>query len=78
MLPEQCRAARAWLNWTQRLLAAKAGVSASTIRNFEAGNNIPHPNNLAAIRRALEEGGMQIADDGSTVGKKKGRSWDRP
>jgi transcriptional regulator with XRE-family HTH domain len=74
MLPEQCRAARAWLNWTQRLLAQRAGVSASTIRNFEAGNNVPHPNNLRMIRRALEEGGMVIADDGSAVSKKKGRS----
>jgi ribosome-binding protein aMBF1 (putative translation factor) len=70
MSPEQCRAARSWLNWSQRLLAAKAQVSPSTIRTFEAGERIPHPNNLAAIRRALEEAGMVIADDGSAVEKK--------
>jgi ribosome-binding protein aMBF1 (putative translation factor) len=63
MLPEQCRAARAWLNWSQTELAAKAQVSDSTIRDFEGGHRVPHPNNLAALRRALEAAGMHFTDD---------------
>ena len=68
MSPEQCRAARAWLHWSQRLLAAKARVSASTIRNFEAGARVPHGNNLRAIRAALEEAGIWFATDGRSLG----------
>jgi ribosome-binding protein aMBF1 (putative translation factor) len=60
MSPEQCRAARAWLNWSQDELAAKAQVSNSTLRDFEAARRVPIANNLLAIRRALEEAGMQF------------------
>ncbi|MGJ5008133.1 helix-turn-helix domain-containing protein [Bradyrhizobium oligotrophicum] len=60
MSPEQCRAARAWLNWSQEQLAARAQVSSSTLRDFEAGRRVPIANNLGAIRKALEEAGMQF------------------
>jgi transcriptional regulator with XRE-family HTH domain len=60
MSPEQCRAARAWLNWSQQELATKAQVSNSTLRDFEAGRRVPIANNLTAIRRALEDGGVQF------------------
>jgi ribosome-binding protein aMBF1 (putative translation factor) len=60
MSPEQCRAARAWLNWSQEELAAKAQVSNSTLRDFETGRRVPIANNLSAIRRALEDAGMQF------------------
>jgi len=63
MSPEQCRAARAWLNWSQAELAAKAKVSSSTLRDFEAGRRVPIANNLASIRRALEEAGVQFLFD---------------
>jgi hypothetical protein len=33
--PEQCHQARMMLNWTERQLAAEAGVSADTIAHFE-------------------------------------------
>jgi len=70
MSPEQCRAARAWLNWSQSTLAAKAKVSSSTIRDFEAGRRTPHTNNLTAIRLVLEDAGLrfQNADDGGPLG----------
>jgi ribosome-binding protein aMBF1 (putative translation factor) len=69
MSPEQCRAARAWLNWSQHELAAKAHVSDSTIRDFEAGKRVPHPNNMQAIRAALEAARMrfQNAEDGTPL-----------
>lgn len=60
MSPEQCRAARGWLDWSQRDLAAKAGVSGSTLRDFETGRRIPMPNNLRALRRALEDAGIEF------------------
>lgn len=60
MSPEQCRAARAWLDWSQSDLAARADVSASTIRDFEAGRRIPIVNNLRAIRQALEAAGIEF------------------
>ena len=37
MTPEQCRAARAWLDWPQDRLAKAASVGVSTVRDFEAG-----------------------------------------
>jgi len=70
MSPEQCRAARAWLNWSQDELARKAQVSNSTVRDFEAGRRLPITNNLSAMRRALEDAGVRLVfgDDGAATG----------
>ncbi len=46
MSPEQSRAARAWLDWSQEELAAKASVSLSTVRDFEKARRVPIANNL--------------------------------
>ena len=58
MAPEQCRAARGWLDWSQEDLAKLAKVSHSTVRDFEKGRRVPIANNLAAIRAALEGAGI--------------------
>lgn len=60
--PEQCRAARALLDWRQPQLAEASGVSASTVRDFESGKRQPIANNLAAIRTALESAGVMFID----------------
>lgn len=60
MSPEQCRAARGWLEWTQQELATRAGVGLSTVRDFEKGERTPIPNNLAALRRAIEAAGVRL------------------
>jgi transcriptional regulator with XRE-family HTH domain len=65
MSPEQCRAARAWLDWTQQELARRAGVGLSTVRDFEKGERTPIPNNLAAIRRVIEEAGVRLTFEAS-------------
>jgi ribosome-binding protein aMBF1 (putative translation factor) len=62
MTPEQSRAARAWLDWSQDELAAKAAVSPSTVRDFEKGRREPIPNNLAAMKAALELAGIAFVD----------------
>lgn len=68
MSPEQSRAARGWLDWTQAALAAKASVSLSTVRDFEKGRREPIANNLTAMRVALEQAGIAFVDDGGTSG----------
>jgi ribosome-binding protein aMBF1 (putative translation factor) len=63
MSPEQVRAARNWLAWTQAELAAKANVGLSTVKDYEGGRRTPIANNLEAIKKALEDAGMCITAD---------------
>jgi DNA-binding transcriptional regulator YiaG len=63
MTPEQCRAARAWLNWSQQQLSERAHVGSSTVRDFEAGRRQPIANNIMAMRRAIEAAGIVFMFD---------------
>jgi DNA-binding XRE family transcriptional regulator len=67
MTPEQCRAARAWLGWTQVELAKKARVGLSTVIEFEHGYRDTRPLNRAAIQTALEKRGIRFLN-GATLG----------
>ena len=58
--PEQCRAARGWLDWSQQDLADRAHVSLSTVRDFEKGRRSPIQNNLTAIRLSFEMAGISF------------------
>ena len=72
--PEQSRAARGWLDWSQEELAQRAHVSLSTVRDFERGRRQPIGNNLEALRRAFEAEGIDLGDpQGITVKKRKAR-----
>lgn len=62
MTPDQSRAARGLLDWSQAELAARSNLGESTIRDFEKGRRTPSINNLAAIRRALELAGVEFID----------------
>jgi SspJ family small acid-soluble spore protein len=70
MSPEQVRAARGWLSWSQTELAKAARVGLSTVKDFENGSRTPIANNLAAIQGALEDAGVEFVDD--PKGKPKG------
>ena len=60
LLPEQCRAARGLLNWTQEQLASIAGVSRSTIKDFECHRHTLHRASEDSLVKALEEAGVQL------------------
>ena len=43
-------------------------VGVSTVRDFEAGRREPTRNNLAAMKAALEKGGIAFVDDDKQLG----------
>jgi transcriptional regulator with XRE-family HTH domain len=70
MTPEQSRAARGWLGWSQKELATRAGIALNTVYGFERGQRTLTANNLAALRRAIEEAGIRLLfdEEGSAAG----------
>ncbi|HTV70180.1 MAG TPA: helix-turn-helix domain-containing protein [Rhizobiaceae bacterium] len=66
MTPQQCRAARGWLDISQSELADASHVSLSTVRDFEKGRRVPIGNNLNAMRAAMEKQGITFTEQGIT------------
>jgi transcriptional regulator with XRE-family HTH domain len=66
--PAQSRAARALLGWSQQDLARKASVATSTVADFERGQRSPVPNNLEALKLALEKEAITFPPGGAVVG----------
>jgi len=67
--PSLCRAARGLLGWSQGELADKAKVGRSTVADFERGSRLPVTNNLIAMAKALEIGGVEfIPQNGGGTG----------
>ncbi len=64
--PAQCRAARALLNWTQAVLAERAGVARKTIADFELATRTLHIRTRRDITATLEAAGIEFlwAEDG--------------
>jgi len=60
--PEQLRAARRLLNWSQVRLGARSNLSEGSIRNFEEGRRAPSGDKLAVIRAALEAAGVEFTN----------------
>lgn len=66
---EQCRAARALLEWTQDRLAETSSVSKKTLVDFEAGKRTPYDRTVAEVVRAFEAAGIEfIAENGGGAG----------
>lgn len=62
----QIRAARALLKWSGQELAERCGVSYPAIQRAERTDDMPNMQvrNLAAIKAALESGGVIFLDPG--------------
>jgi hypothetical protein len=63
VLPAQCRAARALIDMGQATLARRAVVRRDVLADFENGSRTLSPDNLAAIRAALEAAGVIFIDE---------------
>lgn len=63
--PQQCRAARAWLDWTLDDLVKAAGVSIATIVKFEKGTRVPQDRTLRELEVAFANAGVQFIFDGA-------------
>ncbi|SMF20852.1 Helix-turn-helix domain-containing protein [Xaviernesmea oryzae] len=69
LTPALCRAARGFLDWTQSDLADRAGVSRSTIRDYEGSRHDVHRATEAQLRLAFENGGLKfINTEGNNIG----------
>ncbi|QFR32853.1 helix-turn-helix transcriptional regulator [Ancylobacter sp. TS-1] len=64
LAPEQCRAARGLLNWTQEHLAERAGVSRSTVRDFERHRHVLHRGTESMLVRTLQDAGVMLLPPG--------------
>lgn len=68
--PEQCRAARAFLNWSQDDLSSKSGVAKATIADFERGKRTPYGRTLRDLQKVFEEEGIEFQSDERGFGVK--------
>jgi transcriptional regulator with XRE-family HTH domain len=69
--PAQCRAARALLNWTQAVLAERAGVARKTVADFELGVRTLHIRTRRDITATLEASGIEFTWGGDTDGSNR-------
>lgn len=69
MKVEQCRAARALLDWSAQQLAEQAGVGVATVRRFESGSTVADAS-VTAMTKALVAAGVSLipAGEASTSG----------
>jgi transcriptional regulator with XRE-family HTH domain len=68
LTPEQCRMARAALRWTVQDVAKLAGVSPTTVNQYEMGHTAPNASTLRVLRMTFEEAGIVFIDDGEGSG----------
>lgn len=78
--PRQIRAARGLLNWHQKDLAARAGISKDSVKNIENEITHPQPSTLERIKSALELSGIVFTEYGveyrkETVSFFEGDEW---
>lgn len=64
LTPGQCRAARGFLDWTQDELAERAGLSRSTVRDFEKGRHDLHLTSARQIVTTFAEAGVELIPAG--------------
>lgn len=64
--PEQVRAARGLLNWSQEDLAVRSGVPKRTIAACERSERAPYRRTLESLRAALEDAGARFFGETGT------------
>lgn len=78
--PSLLRAARALLNWSQKDLAERSGISDVSIINFENEKRTPHQNTLDKIKQSFELAGISFTKNGlelneDTITIIEGENW---
>ena len=70
LVPQQIKAARALIGWSQADLAKTAGVGEMTVKRFETQQNQRSGNiaSLENIRRALRTAGVEFIDAADAKG----------
>jgi transcriptional regulator with XRE-family HTH domain len=67
--PEQCRAARGLLGWSQSDLSKASETATKTIADFERGAREPYARTLEDVRAAFERTGVEfIPENGGGPG----------
>ncbi|WP_378947751.1 helix-turn-helix domain-containing protein [Mesorhizobium sp. ANAO-SY3R2] len=66
--PEQCRAARALLNWTQADLGERVSISVVSIRAFEKGGEMRDANRKLLALTFEQAGVVLIPENGGGAG----------
>jgi DNA-binding XRE family transcriptional regulator len=64
MTPNQIRAARALLDWSQNDLGQRTGLSQAAIANIETAKHRPNESTHAAIMKAFSMAGIDFIDGG--------------
>jgi DNA-binding XRE family transcriptional regulator len=67
MTPPQCRAARAWLGWTQADLGRRSQVGLSAIKDFESGSRRTLPSIRLQLQAAFDRVGVIFLLNGLEV-----------
>ena len=60
MSPNQCRAARGLLKWTQPRLADASGIGLSTINRYENETRPPRDSAVLQLQKTLEAAGIEF------------------
>ena len=66
LLAKHIKSARLWLDWDQRTLAEKAGVSLPTIQRMEGSEGAVRGNyeTVEKVRQTLEQAGIEFIEKG--------------
>jgi ribosome-binding protein aMBF1 (putative translation factor) len=75
--PKQCKAARAFLGWSQQDLADKVRVVQKTITDFERGVTNPQRRIVEDIKTILQEAGIKFENDSEGQGTKLLKKFDK-
>jgi transcriptional regulator with XRE-family HTH domain len=67
--PQQSRAARALLEWSQADLSEASKTATKTVADFERGARVPYARTLEDVQAALEKAGVEfIPENGGGAG----------